>query len=83
MREPTLTELGEDIHELRDAVRLLTEAISLTYLRQDVYQAQRESLMAQEKSTRAIAMWALALVCGLVIAALVSFVASVSGAGPT
>lgn len=62
--------------ELRDTI----VATSSTFLRLDLYLAERDAQRADLEAVKKIAMWALALVCSTVLGAVLLAIISMSGA---
>lgn len=91
-RQYSIDEIAEDIAEIKSGQNEIRTEISRSYVRADLYEAKHEALRADltakvnavERSAAAalrVSWWALALICALVIAAIITFVASAVNGG--
>lgn len=91
MREPSLPELAEDLHEIKSVQREISRQIAaLPYVRADLFEAKWTALQSQMQTTlnnldskiegtRALAMWALGAVTSVSIAALIALITILRG----
>ena len=76
-----LTELEKKVDAGFASVNATIISTSVTYVRGDLYQAQREADRSDVEAARKLAMWALALVSSTALGAIVLGIVNASGIG--